>query len=112
MSEVRSLTVPGKAINTFDIPVLDGIRAVAFMLVFLARAGLSHLVPGGLGVTISLFLSGYLITTLLWIESRRNGTISLRDFYVKRAFRILQIAAGRTVLVPQQITGFRGALHS
>ena len=34
------------------IPSLDGIRAIAFALVFAAHAGLEKLVPGGLGVTI------------------------------------------------------------
>lgn len=58
------------------------------MLVFLAHAGLSHVVPGGFGVTIFFFLSGYLITTLLLMERAKNGTISLRNFYLRRAFRI------------------------
>ncbi len=43
----------------FDIPSLDGIRAVAFMLVFVGHAELGHLVPGGFGVTIFFFLSGF-----------------------------------------------------
>ena len=42
-----------------------------------------------LGVTIFFFLSGYLITTLLRREFDRNGTISLRAFYLRRACRIL-----------------------
>ena len=74
------------------IPGLDGIRAIAFLLVFLAHAsppGLAHYVPATLGVTIFFFLSGYLITTLLRKEFERTGTISLRDFYIRRALRIL-----------------------
>lgn len=71
------------------IPSLDGIRAVAFLMVFVAHAGLEGLVPGGLGVTIFFFLSGYLITTLLRAEALRTDTISIADFYLRRVFRIM-----------------------
>lgn len=82
-------SAPKAATGEFHIPSLDGIRAVSFMLVFLAHAGLYAIVPGGLGVTIFFFLSGYLITTLLRLEYDRTGQNSLRDFYLRRAFRIL-----------------------
>jgi peptidoglycan/LPS O-acetylase OafA/YrhL len=71
------------------IPVLDGVRAIAFLLVFVAHAGLYYLVPGGFGVTVFFFLSGYLITTLLRAEGERSETISLGKFYLRRAVRIL-----------------------
>src|SRR4051812_40780121 len=74
---------------SMHIPSLDGIRAVSFLLVFLAHAGLAHLLPGGFGVTIFFFLSGYLITTLLRIEFDVTGSISLRLFYLRRILRIL-----------------------
>jgi peptidoglycan/LPS O-acetylase OafA/YrhL len=77
-----------KTHGEFHIPSLDGIRAVSFMLVYLSHAGLGHVIPGGLGVTIFFFLSGYLITTLLRLERDRTGKNSLRDFYLRRAFRI------------------------
>lgn len=70
------------------IPSLDGIRAVAAMLVFVAHAGWEHLVPGGFGVTIFFFLSGYLITTLLRREFEHSGSISFSKFYLRRAYRI------------------------
>jgi peptidoglycan/LPS O-acetylase OafA/YrhL len=70
------------------IPSLDGIRAVSFMIVFLSHAGLERLVPGGFGVTVFFFLSGYLITTLLRMEAERTGSIDLRGFYLRRVFRI------------------------
>jgi peptidoglycan/LPS O-acetylase OafA/YrhL len=73
----------------FYVPALDGVRAIAFLLVFTAHAGLERVVPGGLGVTIFFFLSGYLITTLLRLEGTRTGTVSLRKFYLRRALRIL-----------------------
>jgi peptidoglycan/LPS O-acetylase OafA/YrhL len=72
------------------IPSLDGIRAISFFLVFFAHAGLgSVLVPGGFGVTIFFLLSGFLITTLLRLEYLRFKRISLKDFYLRRALRIL-----------------------
>jgi peptidoglycan/LPS O-acetylase OafA/YrhL len=73
----------------FYIPGLDGIRGVAVLLVFFGHAGLGNIVPGSLGATIFFFLSGYLITTLLRREHEKTGTISLRAFFVRRAFRIL-----------------------
>ena len=50
------------------IPSLDGLRAISFSIVFIAHAGLERVVPGGFGVTVFLFLSGFLITTLMRIE--------------------------------------------
>jgi peptidoglycan/LPS O-acetylase OafA/YrhL len=78
-----------KSEGEFRIPALDGIRAVAASLVFLAHAGLHHIVPGGLGVTIFFFLSGYLITTLLRLEYETYKTVSLKRFYLRRVYRIL-----------------------
>lgn len=71
------------------IPSLDGIRAIAFLLVYVSHIGLGGIVPGGFGVTIFFFLSGYLITTLMRQESAKSGDISLKAFYIRRAFRIL-----------------------
>ncbi len=75
--------------DVFDVPSLDGIRAASVMLVFVAHAGLYDRVPGGFGVTVFFFLSGYLITTLLRLEAERNGRIGLAAFYLRRALRIL-----------------------
>ncbi len=72
----------------FNIPSLDGIRAAAVMIVFVGHAGLGYVVPGGFGVTVFFFLSGYLITTLLRREHERTGRISLRNFYLRRIYRI------------------------
>ena len=90
MQEPLSIPMPAAlpARKAFHIPSLDGIRAVSFMLVFLAHAGLESKIPGGLGVTVFFFLSGYLITTLLRTEADQNGHISIRDFYIRRALRI------------------------
>jgi len=71
------------------IPSLDGIRAVAVSLVFFAHAGLEHVVPGGLGVTIFFVLSGFLITTLMRIEHARSGRIHFGGFYLRRLLRLM-----------------------
>ena len=73
----------------FHIPSLDGIRACSFLIVFLAHAGLNNYIPGYFGLSLFFFLSGYLITTYLRIEFERTGTISLKQFYMRRALRIL-----------------------
>jgi len=71
------------------IPSLDGIRAISFLLVFVAHAGLKRYVPGGLGVTIFFFLSGFLITTLMRDEYDRDASINFRHFWLRRILRIL-----------------------
>jgi peptidoglycan/LPS O-acetylase OafA/YrhL len=72
----------------FHIPSLDGLRAISFLIVFGAHSGLRFM-PGGFGVVVFFFLSGYLITTLLRLEYAASGAVSLRDFYLRRALRIL-----------------------
>ena len=71
------------------IPSLDGIRAISVLIVVLGHSGLEDVVPGGLGVTIFFFLSGYLITTLMLTEYERTGGINILNFYTRRAFRLM-----------------------
>ncbi|MCV7170478.1 acyltransferase family protein [Mycobacterium manitobense] len=72
-----------------DIPALDGLRAVAVALVLAQHGGLPG-VPGGfLGVDVFFVLSGFLITSLLLDELGRTGRIGLRDFWIRRARRLL-----------------------
>jgi len=74
---------------SFHIPSLDGLRAFSFALVFVAHIGLGDRVPGGFGVTVFFFLSGFLITTLMRLEWTKTGHVSLRKFYMRRVLRIL-----------------------
>jgi len=84
-----------KAARRTDI---QGLRAVAVLLVVLAHAHVPF-VPGGfVGVDVFFVLSGFLITGLLLAEARKNGSVSLLEFYVRRARRILP-AAALTLLV-------------
>jgi peptidoglycan/LPS O-acetylase OafA/YrhL len=70
------------------IPCLDGLRAVSVLIVVLSHIGLGHIVPGGLGVTVFFFLSGFLITTLLLREFDKNGSIHIPYFYARRVLRL------------------------
>lgn len=71
------------------IPSLDGLRTISIALVFFAHALHVTVIPGGLGVTIFFFISGYLITTLLLREHERSGTIHFRSFYERRLLRLM-----------------------
>jgi peptidoglycan/LPS O-acetylase OafA/YrhL len=72
---------------------IQGLRALAVLLVVLAHAGVGFLPGGFVGVDVFFVLSGFLITGLLLAEARANGSVSLIDFYVRRARRILPAAA-------------------
>lgn len=77
---------------------LDGLRAVAILLVLLAHlphslehppAWAEHLAPlGMLGVRVFFVISGFLISTLLFAELEKSGDISLKKFYFRRTLRI------------------------
>src|ERR1044071_207656 len=76
---------------------LDGVRGVAVLAVLAVHTnhlGGASLLPGGsLGVDIFFVLSGFLITGLLIEEWSRSGSISLADFYRRRALRLVPALA-------------------
>lgn len=71
------------------IPALDGLRALAVILVILFHAGTPFFAAGFLGVDIFFVLSGYLITGLLLKEYTQQQTIKIRPFYIRRALRLM-----------------------
>ncbi|MFZ4894014.1 acyltransferase family protein [Plantibacter sp. Mn2098] len=71
------------------IPSLNGIRALAILIVIWGHAQLPTPILGSTGVTIFFFLSGYLITSLLRTEADNRRSVSIKDFYLRRALRIL-----------------------
>ncbi len=71
------------------IPGLDGWRAISVLIVMLAHFGFKDIIPGGLGVTIFFFISGFLITTLLVKERNDRGAVSIKDFYIRRFLRLM-----------------------
>jgi peptidoglycan/LPS O-acetylase OafA/YrhL len=97
----RIATIEPSWLRRGQIPSLNGLRAVSILMVVLAH--LSHqgqIVPnegrwgllgylGRLGVDMFFVISGFLITLLLLREHDRHQAISLKQFYLRRAFRIL-----------------------
>ncbi|MFP5362292.1 MAG: acyltransferase family protein [Thermoleophilia bacterium] len=73
-------------------PHLDGIRAVAVILVILFHLGYEWIPGGFVGVDVFFVLSGYLITGLLVDELVRNGRVDLARFYARRVRRLLPAA--------------------
>jgi peptidoglycan/LPS O-acetylase OafA/YrhL len=70
-------------------PGLDGIRAIAVLAVVAYHLDLGWARGGLLGVGVFFVLSGYLITDLLVSEYRRRSTLQLRQFWLRRARRLL-----------------------
>ena len=79
-------------------PDIQGIRAIAVLLVIVHHIAPSFLTGGYLGVDVFFVVSGYLITALLLREADRDGRVSLAGFYARRARRILPAATLVTVV--------------
>lgn len=90
------------------LPSLDGWRAISILLVLGSHSAVAAQFPqsllthkldtvwglaGPFGVRVFFIISGFLITWLLLQEETRTGTVSLRNFYVRRAIRILPVCA-------------------
>ena len=73
---------------------LDGVRAIAIILVMTFHAGLNDF--GWMGVQLFFVLSGYLITRILWTEKFREGSLShkFKKFWVRRSLRIFPLYYG------------------
>ncbi len=108
------MTTPAK----FYLPQLDGLRFLAFFLVFLhhytriqspldffATASLPHWITeklqnfGWIGVDIFLCLSSFLLTSLLIMEHQQTGTLSVKQFFIRRSLRIWPLYYGMLLLV-------------
>jgi peptidoglycan/LPS O-acetylase OafA/YrhL len=117
----RAVAPPGKK-ERFYLPEVDGIRCVAFCLVWV-----HHYTPGPrpvlgaihrngwIGVDVFLILSSFLITSLLMIEQTAKGSISLPRFYSRRLLRIwplLGLALCLNYLVLPAVNYFPGGFHN
>jgi peptidoglycan/LPS O-acetylase OafA/YrhL len=78
---------------------IQGLRAVAVLLVVLGHAGVGFLKGGYVGVDVFFVLSGFLITGLLLSEARKRHHVSMGGFYLRRARRILPAAVLTLVVV-------------
>ena len=70
-------------------PGLDGLRALSVVAVLLYHGGFSWMHGGFFGVEVFFVVSGFLITSLLLDERERNGAVSLGQFWLRRAQRLL-----------------------
>ena len=71
------------------LPGLDGMRAIAVAAIVGYHLGAPWLPGGLLGVGMFFTLSGYLITTILLTTWDRRGDLDLRNFWLRRARRLL-----------------------
>ena len=82
------------------LPAIDGLRAFAVLAVLVFHGFYGAYFPGGYaGVDLFFVISGYLITTILLNEQDDTGTISLTNFYKRRARRILPALVAMVVIV-------------
>ncbi|GAA1171568.1 SGNH hydrolase domain-containing protein [Ornithinimicrobium humiphilum] len=72
---------------------IEGLRAVAVGTVLLYHLHVPWFSGGFAGVDVFFVISGFLITSLLLREVARTGTVSLKDFYARRARRLLPAAS-------------------
>ncbi|MBR8743344.1 acyltransferase family protein [Nocardiopsis sp. MG754419] len=73
-------------------PEVQGLRALAVLLVLVYHLE-PELLPGGyVGVDVFFVISGFLITSLLLREATEHGRVSLSRFYVRRVRRLLPAA--------------------
>jgi peptidoglycan/LPS O-acetylase OafA/YrhL len=104
------------------IPTLDGMRGVCVLAVMVHHLNLPGTYMGSLGVDAFFVLSGFLITALLVQEHTDTGRINLKQFYLRRALRLLPALYGLIIAACLLImtlgepferdTVFQGALSS
>lgn len=98
------------------IGALDGLRALAVLAVLLYHADVLWLPGGYLGVEIFFVVSGYLITSLLLAEYRAHNQINFKQFWVRRARRLLPalfalligVMTYAVIFLPEEVASLRG----
>ncbi len=94
-------------------PALDGLRAVAVIMVLLFHGNVSWMRGGYFGVSVFFTLSGFLITSLLVREYDTRQRIAPLAFYTRRAKRLLPAStlclAGVSIMATRDV--WRGADH-
>lgn len=77
---------------------IEGLRAIAVLLVLIYHAGVAQVSGGFIGVDVFFVVSGFVITNQLVREIESTGRVSLWRFYGRRAKRLLP-AAGLVLVV-------------
>lgn len=99
---------------------IDGLRAIAVMGVILYHLGLKFISAGYAGVDVFFVISGFLIGGIIF-RQRQSGSFRYRDFYARRARRILpalfavilfSMLAGWLTMMPNTLRYFGGAALS
>jgi peptidoglycan/LPS O-acetylase OafA/YrhL len=88
-------------------PDVEGLRAVAIVLVVLYHGGLKVLSGGYIGVDVFFVISGFVITGLLLRERASSGRTSFLSFYARRSRRIIPAA---TLVIAVTVTATYWAL--
>lgn len=78
---------------------LDDIRAIAVIMVLAYHLKLALFKSGFLGVTVFFVLSGYLITGILISEVEEEGTIDLKNFWLRRIRRLVPAVMSMAVVI-------------
>lgn len=78
---------------------LDGIRAIAVIMVLAYHLKLALFKSGFLGVTVFFVLLGYLITGILISEVEEEGTIDLKNFWLRRIRRLVPAVMSMAVVI-------------
>lgn len=78
---------------------LDGIRAIAVIMVLAYHLKLALFKSGFIGVTVFFVLSGYLITGILISEVEEEGTIDLKNFWLRRIRRLVPAVMSMAVVI-------------
>ncbi len=105
-----------KSWNLTYLPALDGLRALAVLAVLLYHADVVWLPGGFFGVEIFFVVSGYLITSLLLAEYRTRNSIQLKNFWRRRARRLLPglfatifaVLIYSVIFLPDEVASLRG----
>ena len=95
-----------KKASNKKIPSLNGLRAISIIIVLIHHLFFTGIISysnsidshlkycidfindGQFGVNVFFVISGFLITYLLLVEEEKNNNISIKKFYIRRAFRI------------------------
>ncbi len=82
------MIIDSSDLKSYHRPDIQGLRGVAVLLVVIYHTGIA--LPGGfIGVDMFFVISGFVITQVLMREFEETGTIRLRNFYARRARRLI-----------------------